>query len=240
MPFDLQAFLSTPISDLPKLQKLPSKIEHHGVKGMKWGVRKKRPTANRVKTATAPNGNKVTAQKTGRSSALISVNGKPITKINPNKTLASLKKNNLVFKPKDSSKSAQIDAKNAQSKAFAKTATDAELRAAINRIKMEAEYTSLTLQKKPLKAWAIHMKDRAIKTGEDLLFESAKAAAKPYVGEYFSGKISQAAASKENKANVKAKAPVFDAPDEKLADLEKDNAAKEAKIRDLEKKLKRK
>ena len=213
MPFDLQAFLSMPISDLPKL---PTEIEHHGVKGMKWGVRKKRPTSNRVKTATAPNGNKVTAQKTGRSSALISVNGKPITKINPNKTLASLKKNNLVFKPKDSSKSAKIDAKNAQNKAFAKTATDAELRAAINRIKMEAEYTSLTLQKKPLKAWAIHMKDRAIKTGEDLLFESAKAAAKPYIGEYFSGKISQAAASKENKANVKAKAPVFDAPDEKL------------------------
>ena len=240
MPFDLNTFLSTPISDLPKLPKLPSKIEHHGVKGMKWGVRKKRPTANRVKTATAPNGNKVTAQKTGRSSALISINGKSITKINPNKTLASLNKNNLVFKPKDSSKSAKIDAKNAQSKAFAKTATDAELRAAINRIKMEAEYTSLTLQKKPLKAWAIHMKDRAIKTGEDLLFESAKAAAKPYIGEYFSGKISQAAASKENKTNAKAKAPVFDAPDEKLADLEKDNAAKEARIKDLEKQLKRK
>lgn len=240
MPFDLQAFLSTPISDLPKIPKLPSKIEHHGVKGMKWGVRKKRPTANRVATGFTANGGKVVAKQTGRNTAKLSMNGKDLVNYHANKVQPIIDSRGLTFKAKDSKASSKREAHNAASVMFVNGATDAELRTAINRIKMEAEYKSLVLQKSPVKAWAIHMKDRAIKTGEDILFESAKAATKPYVGDYFSSKISQAAASKENKANAKAKAPVFDDPDEKLADLEKDNAAKEAKIRDLEKKLKRK
>lgn len=94
-------------------------FEHHGIKGMRWGVRRDR---SRVSTSSK------TPEKTGTGKA--STSAKPATK--------------TVSTSKASSTPAKPSTPDAPSKPGVKELSDAELRAAIDRLNMEKQYSQLT------------------------------------------------------------------------------------------------
>lgn len=167
-------------------------LKHYGVKGMRWGVRRSKPrsnvsTGNKPKT---PGSNKSQDKKTPvarqRKRSLRKYTdadlSREVARLNMEKRFESVTK-----KP------------SALTKSNAKKMTDDEIKNALNRIRMEKELAA-SLDPHPL---ASRLIGRVLKTSEDIVFESAKAAVKPYVSNYFSGVVAKG-------LKVNAKKPEYD------------------------------
>lgn len=155
--------------------------EHHGVKGMRWGIRKDRGGGTRSTSVSTSDGTKVTVSSSGGSKASVSVNDKPVASYSQKNTKVQITGDKVTAAPKNNTSTAQRETSNLKSKLFASTASDTELRNAISRIRLEREYKALMLQESPLKAMANRLTNKAIAAAEDVFFESAKMVAKPYV-----------------------------------------------------------
>ena len=155
-------------------------LTHYGVKGMRWGVRRSNPrsnvsTGNKPKT---PGSNKSQNKKTPvarqRKRSLRKYTdadlSREVARLNMEKRFEGATK-----KP------------SALTKGNAKKMTDDEIKNALNRIRMEKELAA-SLNPHPL---ASRLIDRVLKTSEDIVFESAKAAVKPYVSNYFSAAVAK-------------------------------------------------
>lgn len=167
-------------------------LTHYGVKGMRWGVRRSKPrsnvsTGNKPKT---PGSNKSQDKKTPvarqRKRSLRKYTdadlSREVARLNMEKRFEGATK-----KP------------SALTKGNAKKMTDDEIKNALNRIRMEKELAA-SLNPHPL---ASRLIGRVLKTSEDIVFESAKAAVKPYVSNYFSAAIAKG-------LKVKTKKPEYD------------------------------
>lgn len=171
--------------------------EDYGVKGMKWGIRKDRGGSSSSRNPEVySDGQRVRVKAQSGSKATLTVGERAIANYNYKKAKLVTRDGQMSAYPKSNSMAAKREAQNLNTRMFAASASDAELRNAINRIRLEREYRSLKLLDSPVKAATTRLTKRLLSTAEDILFESAKTVVKPYVAGAFENSLTEYAKSK--------------------------------------------
>ena len=115
-------------------------IEHHGVKGMKWGVRKRRPTTGRrVSAKEESKMRRVLSRGASGVKKYASAGAKAVANAAGNKVSRMVEKHNRKKESKETRKKYKLE----RGKKL-KGMSDEELNQAINRMRKEAEYRELT------------------------------------------------------------------------------------------------
>ena len=149
-------------------------LYHHGIKGMKWGIRRKRSSSS---SSGSSNPHAVVSTSTSTSSS--SSSGGHSTKKNTStvkitkqtKTKGTSVKQYSTEKPKSRrqlKKEAAAAAEKARKDELSRM-SDKELRAIINRLQMEKQYEQLTATPKQTNAGAKFVKDILINAGKQTL-----------------------------------------------------------------------
>lgn len=149
-------------------------LYHHGVRGMKWGIRRKRSSSG------SSNPHAVVSTSTSTSSSSSSSSGGHSTKKNTTSTVKVAKqtktkgtsvKQYSTEKPKSKrqlKKEAAAAAEKARKDELSRM-SDRELRERINRLQMERQYEQLTATPKQTNAGAKFVKDILINAGKQTL-----------------------------------------------------------------------
>ena len=151
-------------------------LYHHGIKGMKWGIRRKRSSSS---SGGSSNPHAVVSTSTSTSSSSSSSSGGHSTKKNTStvkvtkqtKTKGTSVKQYSTEKPKSRrqlKKEAAAAAEKARKDELSRM-SDKELRARINRLQMERQYEQLTATPKQTNAGAKFVKDILINAGKQTL-----------------------------------------------------------------------
>lgn len=150
-------------------------LYHHGVKGMKWGIIRKRSSSSSSSSSGSSNPHAVVSTSTSSSSS----SGGHSTKKNTStvkvtkqtKTKGTSVKQYSTEKPKSRrqlKKEAAAAAEKARKDELSRM-SDKELRARINRLQMERQYEQLTATPKQTNAGAKFVKDILINAGKQTL-----------------------------------------------------------------------
>lgn len=145
-------------------------LEHAGVKGMRWGVRKR----------SSKGSVKITSSTSGKSAEI---------KINPKKTTVDASSGTISTSSKREAKSISSQIK----KNKVKMMSDDELKTRINRLKLEQEYKKLTVaQRSPGQKL---VREILAETGKSALKEIAAESLKPHIKQAMLGVGAKAATS---------------------------------------------
>lgn len=115
-----------------------NELAHHGVKGMKWGVRKDRPSSGSGKSTT----------KKKRTTTKSTVVKKKTTKTEPSSGRKAVNAMMEKRKARKAAKAAEEAAKKQKRKPVSEM-TDDELNAAIKRLELEKKYKELSAYNNP-------------------------------------------------------------------------------------------
>ena len=151
-------------------------LYHHGIKGMKWGIRRKRSSSS---SGGSSNPHAVVSTSTSTSTSSSSSSGGHSTKKNTStvkvtkqtKTKGTSVKQYSTEKPKSRrqlKKEAAAAAEKARKDELSRM-SDRELRERINRLQMERQYEQLTATPKQTNAGAKFVKDILINAGKQTL-----------------------------------------------------------------------
>lgn len=147
-----------------------AELYHHGVKGMKWGIRRKRSFSE---TSGSSNPHAVISTSTSTSSGGHSTkkNTSTVKVTKQTKTKGTSVKQYSTEKPKSRrqlKKEAAAAAEKARKDELARM-SDRELRERINRLQMEKQYEQLTATPKRTNAGAKFVKDILVNAGKQTL-----------------------------------------------------------------------
>ena len=145
-----------------------AELYHHGVKGMKWGVRRKRSSSG---TSGSSNPHAVISTSSSNSSGGHSSKKNTSTVKVTKQTKGASVKQYSTEKPKSKrqlKKEAAAAAEKARKDELSRM-SDRELRERINRLQMEKQYEQLTATPKRTNAGAKFVKDILINAGKQTL-----------------------------------------------------------------------
>ena len=148
-----------------------AELYHHGVKGMKWGIRRKRSSSE---TSGSSNPHAVISTSSSSSSGGHSTKKNTTSTVKvtkQTKTKGTSVKQYSTEKPKSRrqlKKEAAVAAEQARKDELARM-SDKELRARINRLQMEKQYEQLTASPKQTNAGAKFVKDILVNAGKQTL-----------------------------------------------------------------------
>lgn len=143
-------------------------LYHHGIKGMKWGIRRKRSSSSSDGSSN-PHAVVSTSTSSGGHSTKKNTGTVKVTK--QTKTKGTSVKQYSTEKPKSRrqlKKEAAAAAEKARKDELSRM-SDKELRARINRLQMERQYEQLTATPKQTNAGAKFVKDILINAGKQTL-----------------------------------------------------------------------
>lgn len=159
-------------------------LEHHGIKGMKWGVRRDNPSG-RSKTAST-NQKPSSESKVPVGSVVVTPNGGVLRKAT---SAEQARKAPLSQKQLDTLRRLGEDTAKEKGSSTSKISSmsDAEIKERINRMQMEKQYKQLMAEKNPKKTAAKDfilgvLKDAGKQAATDVLKSAASAYGKQAIG----------------------------------------------------------